>query len=170
MLASLKDMLPKRGQWTPLIPIVVRMFILYLWASEPISRGLDYVTGDGPNVTRSLSAIEAALPLHVWGLFCLTGGGMIVIGFTGRWRLVAIAGLHICGVTYFGLAVGLTEQVWGRGGDGFRTPWMFFVFALTFWAAAIGYAAAPRKDRLVVIDGDDPEVKSLDGDPAPHNR
>lgn len=170
MVTTLKGLIPKRGEWTPLIPIVARMFILYLWASEPISRGLDYITGDGPNVTRSLTAIEAALPLHVWGLFCLAGGGLVVMGFSGRWRLFAIAGLHICGVTYFGLAIGLSEPVVDRGGDGFRTPWMFFVFALTFWAAAIGYAAAPRKDRLVVIDGDDPEVKALDGDPAPHNR
>lgn len=164
-----KRLIPRPGEWTPLIPIQVRAVILALWAIEPISRGLDYITGDKPDVTQSLSAIEAAFPIQVWGIFCLTSGILILSGFAGRWRRIAIAGLHIAGATYCALAVGLADAAISRGGDGFRTPVMFFVFGLTFWAAAIGYGVA-RRDRLVVIDDDDPEAKAYDGDPSPDHR
>ncbi|AXH49784.1 minor tail protein [Gordonia phage Pleakley] len=166
MLDRLKSLLPRKGNWTPLIPIHIRAVILALWAIEPITRGLDYITGDKPGVTQSLSAVEGAFPLQVWGAFCLTGGVLILTGFAGRWRRVAITGLHIAGATYCALAIGLTDTAIGRGGDGFRTPVMFFVFALTFWSAAIGYAVI-RRDRLVVIEDDDPDAKALDGSPTP---
>ena len=166
MLDRLKRLLPKTGDWTPLIPLRIRAVILIVWAIEPIARGIDYLTGDGPGVTQSLTEVEAAFPLPMWGLFCLSGGSMILIGFAGRWRRVSIIGLHITGATYFALAVGLAAVAAGRDWDGFRTPMMFFVFAITFWAAAIGYATE-RRDQLVVLD-DDPETKVNDrGTPDP---
>lgn len=172
MLDRLKNFLPRKGNWTPLIPIRIRVVILALWAIESITRGLDYITGDRPDTSRSLSAVEAAFPLQMWGTFCIVGGGLVLAGFAGRWRRVAIAGLHITGATYFSLAIGLTDTAIGRGGDGFRTPVMFLVFAMTFWSAAIGYAVAGR-DRLVVIDDDGPDAKALnaalDGSSTPRD-
>lgn len=167
MIDWLKDQLPRTGDWTPTIPFPFRAVILALWAIEPISRGLDYLTGDGPNVTQSLSNVEAAFPLPVWGLFCLTAGCLILAGYAGRWRRVSILGLHLAGATYFALAVGLTAVAWDRGGDGFRTPVMFFVFSLTYWSAALGYAINNRT-RLVVVD--DPDAKASDGSPSPLDR
>lgn len=164
MLNWLKDRLPRQGDWTPTIPFPLRAVILAVWAFEPISRGLDYITGDGPNVTRSLTKVEAAFPLPVWGIFCLIAGILIVFGFAGRWRQMSILGLHLAGATYFALGVGLAAAVIERGGDGFRTPVMFFVFAITYWSAAVGYAMNSRT-RLVVVD--DPDAKATDGSPAP---
>lgn len=168
MLDKIKARLPRTGDWTPTIPFPLRAVILAVWAFEPISRGLDYLTGDGPNVTQSLSFIEAAFPLQIWGFFCLTAGILIVLGFAGRWRQISILGLHLAGATYFALAVGLSATVFERGGDGFRTPVMFFVFAITYWSAAIGYAMNSNRTRLVVVD--DPEEKASDGSPTPDHR
>nr|AAY16513.1 hypothetical protein GTE5p031 [Gordonia phage GTE5] len=169
MLDRLKDHLPEKGGWVPLIPLPVRMIILILWAIEPISRGLDYITGDAPNVTQSLNAVEGALPLQAWGAFCLTAGVLILAGFAGRWKRIAISGLHIAGATYFCLAVGLTDTAIERGGDGFRTPVMFFIFALTYWCAAFGYALV-RREQVVVVTDDGPEdAKVPDGTADPHH-
>lgn len=170
MLDALKKILSFRGNWVPQMPLGFRTLILVMWAIEPITRGIDYITGDRPGTTTSLSAVEGAFPLWVWGTFCLVGGCLILGGFATRWRTVTIAGLHITGATYFALAIGLSDTAISRGGDGFRTPVMFFVFALTFWASAIGYAVL-RRDRLVVITDVDgsPDAKALDGSPTTHN-
>lgn len=169
MLDRLKGLLPDKGSWVPLIPMPIRMIILILWAIEPISRGIDYITGDGPNVTQSLNAIEGAFPLHVWGIFCLTAGVLILAGFAGRWKRIAISGLHLAGATYCALAIGLTTNVFERNGDGFRTPVMFFIFAFTYWLAAFGYALF-RRERVVVVTDDDPDAKATDGTADPDLR
>ncbi|QDF19160.1 minor tail protein [Gordonia Phage Lollipop1437] len=168
MLDRLKQALPERGDWVPLIPLPIRMIILILWAIEPISRGLDYITGDGPNVTQSLNAVESAFPLHVWGIFCFVSGVLILAGFAGRWKKIAITGLHLAGATYFALACGLTDTAIDRGGDGFRTPVMFFIFSLTYWCAAFGYAFI-RREPVVVVDDDPEDAKVPDGTANPHD-
>ncbi|QZD98893.1 membrane protein [Gordonia phage Tracker] len=157
--------LPRTGRWTPLIPLPVRVVILALWALEPISRGLDYLTGDQPGVTQSLTRIEQAFPLQVWGGFCFISGAMILVGFAGRWRRLAILGLYFAGATYVALGCGLAAVVIERGGDGFRTPVMFFVFGLTYWAAAIGYMMSGPPE-LIVVDSNDSDEKVPDGSPS----
>ncbi|AKI28682.1 hypothetical protein GTE6_40 [Gordonia phage GTE6] len=128
-----------RGDWVPLIPTSFRWPILALWVLEPVVRGIDYVTGDGPNTTNSLTFVEQAMPLWAWGLLFLAGGSLSISGFLLRWPRMTILGLHIAGTTYAAMALGLTVKAVERGGDGFRTPVMFAVFALTFWFAAFGY-------------------------------
>ncbi|WGH20834.1 hypothetical protein QLT00_gp51 [Gordonia phage Commandaria] len=167
MLFVLRGWLPRTGDWTPLIPVQVRAVILALWALEPISRGIDYVTGDKPGITASLTKIEQAFPIQVWGLLCLLSGIMVLVGFAGRWRRLAILGLYFAGATYFALGCGFAHAVFERGGDGFRTPVMFFVFALTYWAAAIGYVISRPPELIVIEDNDsDPDTKVPDGSPT----
>ncbi|QGH79294.1 minor tail protein [Gordonia phage Sukkupi] len=167
MINFLRSRLPRMGDWTPTIPFPLRAAILALWAFEPVSRGVDYLTGADLKNTTTLSEVEKAFPLPVWGLFCLVSGIMILVGFAGRWRRVSILGLYFAGATYLALAVGFASAVWDRGGDGFRTPVMFLVFGLTYWLAAIGYVVN-NKPRLVVVDDDElPDAKVPDGSPTP---
>lgn len=133
-----------RDEWMPLIPPRFRWPILILWVLEPITRGLDYITGDSPGTTTSLTFIEQAMPLQAWGALCLIGGVGITVGFIWRSPIIRLGGLHIAGATYATLTIGLAARTIERGGDGFRTPTMFAIFALTYWCAALGYAVAER--------------------------
>ncbi|WGH22059.1 hypothetical protein [Gordonia phage MerCougar] len=169
MLRKLLDRLPRLGEWTPTVPFPLRAVILALWALEPISRGLDYITGEH-NPTATLSKVEAAFPLWFWGLLCLASGILILTGFAGRWRRVSIIGLYFAGAAYIALACGFTAAVYERGGDGFRTPITFFVLGFTYWAAALGYAINQQPRLIVVDDDDDPDVKVSDGSPTADQR
>lgn len=136
-----------RGNWVPLIPLGFRWPILLLWMLEPIARGLDYVTGENPETSHSLTFVESAMPLQVWGCLFLTGGIFTAIGFGMLWPRMAILGLHIAGTTYASMSLGLAVETLKLDGDGFRTPVMFAVFAATFWLAAFGYWHQWRVDR-----------------------
>lgn len=136
---------PRRGDWVPLIPPKMRWPILAVWTLEPILRGIDYLTGDHPETTTSLTTVERNAPLWVWGVLFLGSGLAIAAGFLMRRATVAIMGLHLGGSVYFVVMVGLVAKTIERGGDGFRTPAMFAVFALSFWWAALGYAMQRRK-------------------------
>lgn len=138
-----------RGDWVPLIPERFRWPILLLWAAEPIARGMDYITGDAPGTTQSLTFVEQAMPLQGWGTLCLVGGLLVLFGYVGRWVMVSVWGLHLVASTYAALAVGLVAKTIERGGDGFRTPVMFAVFAITFWLAALGYLAGEKQRKLL---------------------
>lgn len=129
----------RRDRWVPLIPPRYRWPILILWIVEPITRGLDYVTGDFPDNGQQLSVVERSLPLQAWGVLCLVAGVTILVGFVWRLPKVAIAGLHVAGATYMTLTIGLLAAVPYPPTDGFRGPTMFAIFALSYWFAALGY-------------------------------
>lgn len=137
----------RRGEWVPLVPTPFRWSILALWVLEPVVRGIDYVTGNGLTTTNSLTFVEQAMPLWAWGLLFLAGGTLSTSGLLLRWPRMTILGLHIAGTTYAAMALGLAMKVFERGGEGFRTPVMFAVFALTFWFAAFGYLQQWRIDQ-----------------------
>ena len=137
----------RRGEWVPLVPTPFRWSILALWVLEPVVRGIDYVTGNGLTTTNSLTFVEQAMPLWAWGLLFLAGGALSTGGLLLRWPRMTILGLHIAGTTYAAMALGLAVKVFERGGEGFRTPVMFAVFALTFWFAAFGYLQQWRIDQ-----------------------
>lgn len=141
----------ERGNWVPLIPPKFRWPILALWTLEPVARGLDYVTGDQPSTSSSLSFVEQAMPLQMWGVLFLLGGVMCIGGFVMRWPRITVLGLHTAGTTYAAIGIGLAAAAIDRGGDGFRTPVMFAVFALTFWLAAFGYLHQWRIEQVARI-------------------
>lgn len=136
----------RKGTWTPLLPYEARIFVVMLPCAEAILRGIDYVTGDQDSTTQSLTFVEKAMPLAVWGVLFLVAGLLTALGFWRKWVWVCVAGLHVGGATYMSMAVGLAAKAWERGGDGFRTPVMFVVFALAFWGMAIGYSMQARDD------------------------
>lgn len=137
----------RRGKWTPLLPYESRIAVVILIPIEAILRGIDYVTGDKDTTTSSLTFVEKAMPLEYWGILFLLAGGLTGLGFAMKWPYVCILGLHISGVVYLSMTAGLVLKTWERGGDGFRTPVMFLIFALASWGMAIGYTIQMREDR-----------------------
>lgn len=89
------------------------------------------------------------MPLWAWGMLCLISGLLVATGFIGRWPSPTILGLHMAGTTYGALTIGLAAKTIERGGDGFRTPVMFAIFAVTCWAAALGYLNQVRAEREI---------------------
>lgn len=136
----------RRGKWTPLLPVAVRLMVVVLPPLETLLRGIDYITGDAPSTTNSLTFVEQLLPLWAWGLLCIGSAVTILTGFAGRWPGPAILGFAVGGSTYLSLAYGLALKTVERGGDGFRTPTMFVVFGLVFWGMAWGYYQQIRAD------------------------
>lgn len=136
----------QRGTWTPLLPVAIRLLVVALPPLETLLRGIDYVTGDQPSTTNSLTFVEQLLPLWAWGVLCIGSAVMILAGFAGRWPHPAIVGFALGGSTYLSLAYGLALKTVERGGDGFRTPTMFIVFGLVFWGMAWGYYLQVRTD------------------------
>lgn len=111
--------------------------ILMVWVMvmEPVLRGLDYIMGDGRNVTNSLSYVEEAAPLWFWGAVCLLAGLLVAFGLGRKVYEPVIVGSIMAFAVYMTLAVGLLMNVWQRGWppDGFRTPAMFVAFG-ALWA------------------------------------
>lgn len=106
------------GKWAPggFPPVVTLGAKLTLFGSMLV-RGADYFFGDSPDTARRLSTIEAAAPLHWWGLACILAA---MIGFAGI--AVRRAGLvlwgHIAGTAiYLPLAVGIVIDVYQRADD-----------------------------------------------------
>ncbi|MCF8609453.1 hypothetical protein L5G28_04665 [Gordonia sp. HY285] len=107
------------------------------------------MTGDLPGTTSSLTFVGTAMPLQLWSVLFLAAGITVAAGFLGRWPNITIAGLHVMRCTYAALAIGLIVKCVERGGDGFRTPMMFAIFAATCWSAALGYLNQTRTERAL---------------------
>lgn len=139
----------RRNWWILRLPVPLRFAILFAWGLEPISRGVDYITGDKPGITSSLSYVEDSAPLWFWGLCCLIGGLLVCFGLFFRWLWPLIAGSLLCGATYFTLSIGLIMVCIDRGGDGFRTPVMFLLFSFTWFVMGFGYWGKVRQQQLM---------------------
>ena len=127
------------------------LFFGILIAIEAVARGIDYLTGDHPDTTSSLTAIEKAMPLQWWGALCLFAGAGVLIGMLGRWATMIIGCSMIGGATYLTLAVGLAMKAWERDGDGFRTPVMFVVVGIVWFCIAWGTAEKMRRLALMEV-------------------
>lgn len=136
----------RRGTWTPLPPLPARLAVIAVPPLETMARGWDYITGDQPSTTNSLTFVEQLMPLWVWGLLCIVSASLVYLGFFGRWAAPSVIGFALGGSTYTALAYGLALKTLERGGDGFRTPVMFAVFGLVFWGLAYGYYQQVRAD------------------------
>lgn len=147
-----------RQIWTEIErPLPVRVsviFVVCLLAVDPIARGLDYIAGDGPDVTRSLSAVEAAAPLWFWGTLCLILAAVALLGAViERYEPIILAGT-LGFALYATFAAGLAAAVVDRGWppDGFRTPVMFLVIA-AFWATVGIEMFASRNVQVEIQEG-----------------
>lgn len=135
------------GNFDPRILLLIKLLI----ATEAILRGIDYVTGDSPETTSSLTAIEKAMPLEWWGILCLIAGGGLIVGMLGRWFTLMIGSCMVGGATYVTLSVGLAMKAYERSGDGFRTPVMFAVFGIIWFCMAWGIADKMKRIALMEV-------------------
>lgn len=137
-----------QGHWRPGLPAPVSRFILWLMTAEAMSRGIDYVTGDRPGVTSSLTVIEAALPLPVWGLLFLIVASVTTLGVGLRRYWLITYGAFFTGGLYAILSVGLFLRMVERGWpwDGWRTPVHFLMMGGLWAAVAAGTIWRRRLD------------------------
>lgn len=136
-------MVPRRGDWQPLIPSRYRWPIVLLLAATPFVAGVDFALGEP---MASATALERSMPVWAWTALLMTAGLLSVVGYVRRWPKVCILGLHLSGVTFFALAAGIAwESVDLHGG--FRVPWLYLVIAAASWLAALGYVDQLRGGR-----------------------
>lgn len=128
------------GDWRAGMPAPVSRFILITMTLEVLSRGADYATGDRPGVTSSLTIIEAALPLPVWGVLFLLVGCTTALGIGLRRFMLIAYGAFFAGGLYAILSVGLFLRMVERGWpwDGWRTPTHFLMMGALWGAVAAG--------------------------------
>lgn len=131
-----------RGNWSPLIPGIWRTLVVSIIPISPIVIGIDYLMGENSS---SLSDVEKAAPIDVWGWLLILFGMTTLVGYAGAWRKIAIAGLWATGAVMITLSVGIASVMIDEVG-GFRWPWLYLVIGLASWMAAIGY--------LIQGDGD----------------
>lgn len=129
---------PKKGEWTPGLQSDLSVISMCALALEALIRGVDYITGDGDNVTQSLTVVEQTMPLQIWGIMLLTGGMTFLAGIMLRRFGLVILGSVLSMAIYSALTVGLFLRMVERGWpwDGYRTPLMFAVIALLFGLVA----------------------------------
>ena len=133
----------KRGHWEPLLPPTWRTATMLMVPLTPIAVGADYLTGEPE--WWWLSGLEQTMPLQWWGGLLISSGLMTIIGFVGRWRHVAIGGLHIGGALMVVLGIGIAVHS-VTGVDGWRWPWLYLVVGAASWTAALGYWSQVEDD------------------------
>lgn len=133
-----------KGSWRPggFPPIITLVAKLTLFGIVVV-RGADYFFGDTPDTARRLSTVEAAAPLHWWGLACVIAGAL---GFLGvmLYRTPLILWAHILGAAlYSSFAMGVVVDVIRRVDDptaGLLPAVIFSAFGMFFIVTSKGPA------------------------------
>jgi hypothetical protein len=99
------------GGWAPARKNNLLLALQVFFVVQSASRGMDYVQPrpSGPPAP-SLTSIEAALPLPVWGTACLLAAAAIVCGLFGGWAGPIIAGHAALAGLYAAFSYGLLDQ------------------------------------------------------------
>ncbi|ACP33501.1 hypothetical protein [Corynebacterium aurimucosum] len=116
----------RQGDWSPGMPSLIFFIIFGLFTVQGANRGVDYITGDRPDVTQSLTVVEEAMPLQVWGVLFLMASLVVAVGMVFRRHNIIIAGCLYFVVLYSGITWGLTMKMLTR-----MTPMSEFWAALT---------------------------------------
>lgn len=156
-----------RDAWRPGLPSDVSAIVLALMALQAVNRGIDYAMGDRDTTTASLTVVEQAMPLPVWGVLFFLGGVLVL---SGMWRRIAdliVIGAVLLMALYASLSWGLVLKMVKRGTsvhdffdalgnesvgtivsawpwDGWRTPASFFVIAFVWACIAWGTRVMQR--------------------------
>lgn len=101
----------RQGEWQPGIPTFISTLIFVLLTAQGANRGLDYITGDRPDVTQSLTVVEQAMPLQWWGFLFLLAAAVVVLGMIFRRTKVIIMGCLFFVVLYSGITWGLAVRM-----------------------------------------------------------
>lgn len=104
----------KQGDWRPGMPTFISLVILGLFTAQGANRGVDYITGDRPDVTQSLTVVEQAMPLQYWGVLFLIASTVVSAGVLFRRAQVIITGCLFFVVLYSGITWGLTVKMLTR--------------------------------------------------------
>lgn len=106
------------------MPRHVSAVILAVFAIQIIVRGVDYMDND-PMVKYTLSSMEMAMPLPVWGTLCIAAGSTVLAGMGTRRTYLVIAGSILAMAIFGALSAGAVIQMvttlpfpW----DGWRQP------------------------------------------------
>ncbi|NMD55172.1 MULTISPECIES: hypothetical protein [Tsukamurella] len=130
----------RRGTWSPLLPPRYRWPTMFLLVSASPVAGADFMLGEN---AAAQSVVEQSVPATVWGVLFILAGVLAVGGYVARWPRTCITGLHVAGVLWFALAVGVgSSQIDELGG--FRGPWVYLIVAFSSWLSALGYADQTR--------------------------
>ncbi|WP_253287086.1 hypothetical protein [Corynebacterium aurimucosum] len=108
------------------MPSLISFIIFGLFTVQGAIRGVDYITGDRPDVTQSLTVVEQAMPLQWWGALFLMAFLVVTVGMVFRRHNIIIAGCLYFVVLYSGITWGLTMKMLTR-----MTP------LSDFWAALV---------------------------------
>lgn len=139
-------------RWIPGIQSDFAMVFILLMAWESANRGADYLLGDSPGVSSSLSFVEKAMPLEAWGLIFLVSGFLVAGGAIAHRFGPILAGSLLGFASYTSLAVGMVVAVWERGlpPDGWRAPNQLMVIGLLF--GLIGLSTYFKKTAAIATE------------------
>lgn len=104
----------RQGDWHPGMPSLISLIIFTLFTVQGANRGVDYITGDRPDVTQSLTVVEQAMPLQCWGILFLLASIIVIAGMLFRQHKVIITGCLFFVVLYSGITWGLTMKMLSR--------------------------------------------------------
>lgn len=125
----------RRGRWEPLLPSRWRTVVVGVIPLSLVVVGADYLLGE---TASALTEIERTAPIWVWGLTLVISGLLTFAGYLGRWRHVAIVGLHVGGALMVTIGAGIAVETVDTAG-GFRNPWLYAAVGIASWGAALGY-------------------------------
>lgn len=112
-----------RGNWKPgRFPTWVPLAIQLVLIGQMTVRGIDYVGGDSPELTRSLGLVERSIPLPVWGCIYLASASLLIIGIVLARASVVAVGHFVGAAIYLAIGYGVFRSNFDiRGLDGIRT-------------------------------------------------
>lgn len=136
------------------------LVLVWIITAESFLRGVDYVLGDGPNVTQSLTFIETVAPLWFWGLLGLVVCALTSLGLIWGKYEPLIVGASLGVALYFTFAIGLAVVVYERGWppDGYRTPGMFVAYAGIWLILTVEAFINRDATRVILEDGNDTDT------------
>lgn len=139
-------------KWRPGLQSDFAMVFILLMSWESINRGADYLIGDSSDVTQSLTFVERAMPLQLWGVIFIVAGLLVAIGAIAHRFSPILAGSLLGFAAYTSMAVGLATKVYERGlpPDGWRTPNQFVVIGLLF--GLIGLSTYFKKSAAIATE------------------
>ncbi|KGM18138.1 hypothetical protein [Corynebacterium auriscanis] len=156
-----------KGDWRPGLPADVSALLGGIMALQAGNRGVDYLLGDRDTTTNSLTVVEQAMPLWVWGMLFFAGGVLVGVGMWKRHAEPIVTGATLLMATYGALAWGLLLKMIERGTpvraftheaskfdlagmihawpwDGWRTPTSFLAVAIMWGCIAWGTRVMQR--------------------------
>ena len=119
---------------------------MFLLAVTPIVSGVDYLLGEN---YQSMTLIEKAIPLWIWGVLCIISGLSTCFGYLIRSPFFCIGGMWLTGSVFFTLAFGISWQSVDSAG-GFRVPWLHLVVAIASMFSAMGYKEQLNAEQSVI--------------------